>query len=264
MNDPISINVANHIADIRFNRPDKLNALNRDVMDALIDAAARVKSQTGIRCVLLSGEGRGFCAGLDRAGFQDMDGGSFTDIRKRTHGIANFFQQVVWGWRDCPVPVIAALQGVALGGGFQIALGADIRIAHPDTKMSIMEMKWGLIPDMAGTALMCHLASEDIVRELTYTARIFSGEEAGRYGFVSHISDDPYACAMELATEIASKNPDAIRAAKALLNKVADDRAAELLLNESVLQSDILMQPNQIEAVQATLEKRPAKFRNGR
>ena len=264
MNDPISINVANHIADIRFNRPDKLNALNRDVMDALIDAAVRVKSQTGIRCVLLSGEGRGFCAGLDRAGFQDMDGGSFTDIRKRTHGIANFFQQVVWGWRDCPVPVIAALQGVALGGGFQIALGADIRIAHPDTKMSIMEMKWGLIPDMAGTALMCHLASEDIVRELTYTARIFSGEEAGRYGFVSHISDDPYACAMELATEIASKNPDAIRAAKALLNKVADDRAAELLLNESVLQSDILMQPNQIEAVQATLEKRPAKFRNSR
>ena len=264
MNDPISINVANHIADIRFNRPDKLNALNRDVMDALIDAAARVKSQTGIRCVLLSGEGRGFCVGLDRAGFQDMDGGSFTDIRKRTHGIANFFQQVVWGWRDCPVPVIAALQGVALGGGFQIALGADIRIAHPDTKMSIMEMKWGLIPDMAGTALMCHLASEDIVRELTYTARIFSGEEAGRYGFVSHISDDPYACAMELATEIASKNPDAIRAAKALLNKVADDRAAELLLNESVLQSDILMQPNQIEAVQAMLEKRPAKFRNGR
>jgi len=260
-NESISIKVENYVADIRLNRPEKLNSLSENLIEDLIEASSWVKRQSNIRCVVLSGQGRGFCAGMDMASFQSMASGEFSDLMERTHGITNIFQQVVWGWRECKVPVIAAVQGVALGGGFQIMLGADIRIAHPETKMSIMEMKWGLVPDMAGTALMCHLASEDIIRELTYTGRVFSGEEAKSLGLVTHLSGDPLAQAMSLAEDIASKSPDAIRAAKQLFNRAADHRAKENLQSESDLQTEILMKPNQLEAVKATLEKREPSFK---
>jgi len=262
MFDNIIVETSGHIANIRLNRPEKLNALNHALMQDLADAGKWVNANPDIRCVVLSGEGRSFSAGLDMDGFKDISQGNFTDLIPRTHGITNLFQQAAWAWRECRVPVIVAIQGAALGGGFQIALGADIRIVHPKTKMAILEMKWGLIPDMAGMALMCHLASEDIVRELTYTARIFDGEAAQSYGFVTHLSETPFEDAMELASEIASKNPEAVIAAKTLFNEVADDRAEEILMRESELQKEVLMTPNQIEAIMSTLQKRPAKFTN--
>jgi enoyl-CoA hydratase/carnithine racemase len=182
-------------------------------------------------------------------------------LATRTHGIANRPQYAAWLWRELPVPVIVALHGVAFGGGFQVALGGDIRYAAPGTRMSVMEIKWGLVPDMAGTQLMRHLARDDVVRELTYTGRIFEAEEAQGLGFVTRVCDDPLAAALETARAIAQRSPDAIRADKRLLNDCLYlEREAGLRL-ESELQDEIIGTPNQIETVMAELEKRPAVYR---
>jgi enoyl-CoA hydratase/carnithine racemase len=187
-------------------------------------------------------------------------GAAGADLQVRTHGIANAAQQVAMVWREVPVPVIAAVHGVAFGGGLQVALGADIRIVAPDTRLSVMEIKWGLVPDMAGMVLMRELARDDVVRELTYTGRIFSGEEALRIGFATRLSADPLAEALQMAHDIAQKSPDAIRAGKRLLNGSASMSAAELLLAESVEQKALIGSANQAEAVMANMERRAARF----
>jgi enoyl-CoA hydratase/carnithine racemase len=217
--------------------------------------------------VVLSGEGKAFCAGLDMSRFAGMSanggngipGGEFRDLTQRTHGQANAAQQAVWGFRQLPVPVIAAIHGVAFGGGFQLALGADIRLLTPDARMSIMEIKWGLVPDMAGTPILASLVRDDILRELTYTGRIFSAEEALSYGLATQIVEDPRAAALEMAREIAAKSPDAIRAAKRMLNKLSIDPGPALLA-ESVEQQKLIGSANQTEAVRANMEKRAPRF----
>ena len=158
------------------------------------------------------------------------------------------------------MPVIAAVHGVAFGGGFQLALGADMRFVAPDTRMAVLEIKWGLVPDMAGTQLMRHLVREDVVRELTYTGRIFSGEEALAMGFATRVCADPRAEALAVAREIAGKNPHAIRASKRLLNAAVAQTAAEGLIDESVEQVALIGSPNQVEAVMANMEKRAPAF----
>src|SRR6202035_467030 len=157
----------------------KMNALDAAMFDALVATSERLAREKGVRAVVLSGEGRSFCAGLDMGRFAAMKekggngvAGAERDLTTRTHGLANFPQQAVWGWRQLPVPVIAAIQGVAFGGRFQLALGADMRLLSPDARMSIMEIKWGLVPDMAGTPILASLVRDDILRELTYTGRI--------------------------------------------------------------------------------------------
>jgi len=233
-----------------------------------VAAGERLKTEPGLRVVVLSGEGRAFCAGLDKSNFERMGSAApNTDkdrelgrLGQRTHGIANKMQYVAWVWREVPVPVIAALHGFAFGGGFQIALGADIRIATPDTKLSVMEMKWGLVPDMSGIALMRTLARDDVIRELTYTARIFSAQEGVGLGFVTKLSADPLADALALAGEIAGRNPDAVRAAKRLMNACADGTNAQLLQAESDEQDRIIGGANQIEAVLSQLQQRPARY----
>src|ERR1700737_3127669 len=158
MEERVSISISEGVADVRLVRADKMNALDAAMFDALVAASDRLAQEKGVRAVVLSGEGRSFCAGLDMGRFAAMKeqggtgvaGGEARDLTTRTHGLANFPQQAVWGWRQLPVPVIAAIQGVAFGGGFQLALGADIRFLAPDARMSIMEIKWGLVPDMAG------------------------------------------------------------------------------------------------------------------
>lgn len=272
MKDRISIDVNDGVADVRLIRSDKMNALDDAMFAALIEAGQAVAADTSIRSVVLSGEGRAFCAGLDMGNFGKMaeagneekpsDADVTRGLAPRTHGIANRAQYAVWTWRECPVPVIAAVHGVAFGGGFQLMLGSDIRIAHPETRMSVMEIKWGLVPDMAGTAIMRNLAREDVVRELTYTGRQFSGAEGLEMGFVTRLADDPHAEAMALATEIAGKNPDAIVAAKQIFNNATDQSDAELLMQESVLQDDIIRTPNQVEAVMSTMEKRAGNYSN--
>lgn len=252
----VTIAIDDGIADVRLARPDKLNALDTAMFAALIDAIARLDATPGLRAVVLSGEGRGFCAGLDMASMASV--GQGIDPAARDHGIANDFQQVAWGWRTLPVPVIAAVHGVALGGGLQIASGADVRIAAPDTRLSVMEVKWGIVPDMAGFALWRGTVRDDVLREAVFTAREFGAEEGQRLGFVTRAAVDYHAEAMALASAIAGRSPDAVRAAKRLANLEGD--AAAVLLAESREQVSLLRTPNQIEAVAANLQKRAPRF----
>jgi enoyl-CoA hydratase/carnithine racemase len=260
MNDRIAIKIADGVADVRLTRADKMNALDPAMFEALIAACDRLGKERGLRAVVLSGEGRAFCAGLDMNSFAAMKQGGLGNIEARTHGISNAAQYAVLGWRELGVPVIAAVHGVAFGGGFQLALAADIRYVAEDTRMSIMEIKWGLVPDMAGTILMRHLAREDIVRELTYTGRIFSAKEALAYGFATRLCSDPRAEALALARDIAEKSPHAVRAAKRLLNCADAEGESACLLAESREQGQLIGSPNQIEAVTANLAKRAPRF----
>lgn len=258
MSDRILISLDAGVAHVRLNRADKLNALDSAMFEAIAAAIARLQADATLRAVVLSGEGRAFCAGLD---MQSMaGGGSGADLLARSHGDANLFQQVAWGWRTLPVPVITAVHGIAFGGGLQIASGADIRIAHPDTRLSIMETKWGLVPDMAGVALWRTLVRDDVLRELTYTHREFKGAEAVQWGFVTRLADDPLAEALSLARVIASKSPHAVRGSKRLYNLAADGDSAAILRAESVEQKALIRSPNQVEAVLANVQKRAPKF----
>ena len=267
MDQRVSVTIADGVADVRLVRADKMNALDAAMFEALVATSDRLSREKGLRAVVLSGNGRSFCAGLDMGRFAAMKegggngivGGEKRDLTARTHGLANFPQQAVWGWRQLPVPVIAAIQGVAFGGGFQLALGADMRFLAPDARMSIMEIKWGLIPDMAGTPILAGLVRDDILRELTYTGRIFSAQEALSYGLATRICDDPRAAAFEVAREIAGKSPDAIRAAKRLLNNLGADPGPALLA-ESVEQMKLMGGANQLEAVRANIDKRAPRF----
>src|SRR5277367_3881642 len=189
---------------------------------------------------------------------------ALSDLVTRTHGIANAPQQAALACRDIPVPVIAAIHGVALGGGFQIALGADIRYVAPDARLSIMEIKWGLVPDMAGVALMRELARSDVIRELSLTGRVFSGAEALTYGFATSLHADPLAAARATAKEIAARSPDAVRALKRLLNMASDADTAAILLAESKEQAALIGSPNQVEAVRAGVEGRAGRFADQR
>ena len=258
MQDRVTIAVVDGIADVRLSRPDKLNALDPAMFARVAGAIEQLAAMREVRCVVLSGEGRGFCAGLDMASM--ASGGSGLDLASRSHGPANLAQHVAWGWRTLPMPVIAAVHGIALGGGFQIMSGADIRLVHPATRLSIRELHWGIVPDMAGVALWRGLARDDVLRELTYTAREFDGAEALAHGFATRLAEDPLAEAMALARQIAGRNPHAVRAAKRLFTTAADADATAILLAESDEQRGLLRSPNQAEQVRAHREGRAASF----
>ena len=259
----VTVEINDGVAEVTLNRPDKLNALDRAMFGAIIAAGERLTRTAGLRAVVLVGAGKGFCAGLDKETFAALaaDGApALGDLTKRTHGIANAFQQAAYVWRTLSVPVIAAIHGVALGGGFQIALGADIRYVAPDARLAILEIKWGIVPDMGGIALMRELARSDVIRELAMTGRIFSGAEALAYGFATSLHADPLAAARSTAKEIAARNPDAVRSVKRLLNFASDAGSAAILLAESKEQAALIGSPNQIEAVRAGMEGRPGRF----
>ena len=258
MNDRVSITIANHIADVRLNRPDKMNALDSAMFEGIVAAGERLMDEKGVRAVVLSGEGRAFCAGLDMASM--ASGGSGMDIRGRTHGTSNIVQKVAMIWRELPMPVIAAVHGICFGGGLQIASGADIRIVSPETRLAIMEMKWGLVPDMGGYALWRRNVREDVLRRLTYTNAEFNGREAAEWGFATEVRDAPLARAMEIAATIADRNPEAMREAKGLFNATVDMDEADVLMAESEAQLRVIRRPNQIEAVRSQMEKRAAAF----
>jgi enoyl-CoA hydratase/carnithine racemase len=255
---------ARGVAEVAMVRADKMNALDNEMFRALIAAIAQVRADTRVRAVVLHGEGRAFCAGLDKSSLQGIassDGAAgIGDLVPRTHGLANFWQQVAWGWRELSVPVIAAVQGVAFGGGLQIALGADVRCVHPEAKLSVMEIRWGLVPDMAGCVLLTQLVRTDVARELTFTGRIVSGAEAQALGLATRVSDDPLADARAMARQIAASSPDAIRAAKRLMNTASPVDAARVLVAEAFEQQRLIGSANQREAVQAGMENRAAVF----
>jgi len=266
MEERVKLTVQDHIAHVSLSRPNKMNALDDEMLTAIIKVGENLHANKSVRVVVLSGEGKAFCAGLDLASFspdpnkQDLS----TRLEERSHGIANIWQKAVWVWRELAVPVIAATHGVVYGGGLQIMLGADIKYVHPDTQLSIMEMKWGIIPDMAGPTLMRLTVRDDIIRELTYTHRIFSGTEAVQYGFATHVSEEPLKDAMVLAKEIASKNPTAIVKSKKLLNTVPYLNPTDALMMESISQKEVMDNKNQLEAVFSSLQKREANFEDYR
>jgi enoyl-CoA hydratase/carnithine racemase len=270
MNDRISLDIQDGVADVRLVRTDKINALDTAMFAALIETGERLKSEPGLRAVVLSGEGRAFCAGLDMGSFQQMasgerqgaSGGTAGALltEERTPGGANRAQHACLVWREIPVPVIGAIHGVAFGGGFQLALGCDLRFVAPDARLSVMEIKWGLVPDMAGMVLMRGLVRDDVARELTWTGRIVSGEEAVAVGLATRVCADPRTEALALAREIAARNPHAIRAGKRLLNLMASGDQHAILRAESQEQAALIGSSNQVEAVMANLQKRAPAF----
>lgn len=262
--DRVTIDLAdNGVAQVRFNRPDKMNALDPAQFEAIIAAGEELRTMKGLRAVVLAGEGRAFCAGLDLSNFTAAPDDERKPLTERTHGNANLFQEVAMTWRKCPVPVIAAVHGVCFGGGLQIASGADIRVVHPATRMAIMEMKWGLVPDMGGYHLWRGLVRDDHLRELVYTNREFSGQEALSLGLATHVTEDPLGKANEIANEIANRNPEAIRGAKRLSEAMLEQSGDDILMAESVEQAAVIRTPNQIEAVMAGMQKRAANFTDG-
>lgn len=256
------------IADVRMTRADKMNAVDPRMFEALVETARDLADDRTVRVVVISGEGRGFCSGLDMASMQALAGSRDANAERPARPLfersaaspANHAQQAAWLWHAMPAPVIAAVHGVAYGAGFQIALGADIRFVAPDARLSIRESYWGLIPDMAGSQLLRGLVRPDVAKELTYTARIISGEEAHRLGIATHVTNTPYESAMELAREIANVSPDAVRAAKRLLNEAPLVSTAQGLQREEELQRQLAGSKNQMEAVRASFEKRPPRF----
>jgi enoyl-CoA hydratase/carnithine racemase len=275
MSDRVTISIEAGVADVRLNRPDKLNALDVAMFRGLVDAGEALKADPTVRAVVLSGEGRGFCAGLDLTSFQAMadsprpsggdgDGGggevSGGSIMATDGRDTHLGQQACWVWQELEVPVIAAVHGPALGGGLQIALGADLRIVAPDVKLSVLEVRWGLIPDMTGTLLLPQLVGLDVAKELTFTGRMVDGEEAVRIGLATRVSETPRDDALALAAELATKSPDALAHGKRLLNLSGTRPWTEQLADERRTMASLIGSPNQVEAVTAHFEQRPPRF----
>jgi enoyl-CoA hydratase/carnithine racemase len=278
IDDRVTISVIDGIADVKMNRADKRNALDNAMFTSLSAAGEYLKTMDDLRVVVLSGDGASFCAGLDFSSFaqmaeaapkanaadkkpvekSDMNAGAMVDGR-----ITHMAQQVCWVWQEVPVPVIAAVHGHALGGGIQIALGCDIRIVHPETQLSVREVHWGLIPDMTGTLMLSRLVRPDIVKNLVFTARMFSGREAHEMGIATQLSQDVHADAMTMAREIAGRSPDAVRGAKKLINLLANSGAAEQFAAERATIGQLIGSANQAEAVMSHFEKRPPNFVSG-
>ena len=264
--DRVTILIEDGIADVRMNRADKRNALDNAMFTSLAAAGEYLKTLPELRAVVLSGDGASFCAGLDFGSFQAMaqgssgQGGSVNAGAMSDGRITHLAQQVCLVWQEVPVPVIVAVHGHALGGGMQIALGADIRIVHPDTQLSVREVHWGLIPDMTGTLMLSRLVRHDIVKDLVFSARVFSGSEGFELGVVTRLSKTPQADAMDLAQEIAGRSPDAVRGAKKLINLMANDGAAQQFAAEREVIGKLIGGVNQVEAVTSHFEKLPPKF----
>src|SRR3954468_20398903 len=259
MSERVRIEVADHVATVTLTRPDKHNALDGAMFTGIIAAAEQVGATPGVRAVVLHGAGKSFCSGLDVASLATGPI-SLDDILEREDGRrANMAQRPCTDWIDLPMPVIAAIQGNCFGGGLQIALGADIRFAAPDARLSVMESKWGLVPDMGITSTLPRLVPIDVAKELTYTARTLSGEEAAQLGLVTHVAGDPLAAATALAREIAGRSPDAVRAAKKLYDETWNAPVEEGLLLETELQTKLIGSPKQMAAVPSGMTKQPAE-----
>ncbi len=261
--DRVTVTFVDHVAHVRLTRADKMNAVDEAMIGAIIAAGEAVAASDARACVI-SGEGRAFCAGIDIAGLGAMAGQDPTAmLEPRTHGdgTTNQWQEVAMIWTRVPVPVIAALHGPVYGAGCQLALGADIRIAGPDLQMAVMEMKWGIVPDMGGMVLLPRIVRSDVLRRLTYTADPVGADQALAWGLVTELAEDPLAAAMDLAGRIALKSPSGIRTAKRLI-ALAESGAAEadVLMAESREQAKLIGKPDQMEVIAAQMQKRPPKF----
>ncbi|MCP4436083.1 MAG: crotonase/enoyl-CoA hydratase family protein [Actinomycetia bacterium] len=266
--DRVSLTVADGIADVVLDRPAKLNALDGDMIEGIIAAQGAIAADPGIRAVVLRGAGRGFCAGLDTEVLAEIGAGSLSGGSDSVQAAAEDLspggaarpQLIGWGWYELPQPVIAALHGPVMGAGMHIALGADIRFAAPDARFAFVETEWGLVPDLSPVQSLRRLVRLDVAQDIVLTSRRINGEEAASLGLVTRSAEDPVAEAMATAEVIASKSPDAMRAAKALLNESGLVSAADGLALELKVSMDLMATPNQIEAVLSRLEGRAAEY----
>ena len=253
--------IDDHVAEVVLNRPDKHNAVDMAMFDELGELGASLAADRSVRAVVLRGAGENFCAGIDLDIFSNsevpIDAASLAPLDGTP---ANRFQRAAYVWRELPVPVICAIKGVAFGAGLQVALGADLRYATPDAKLSIMEVRWGLIPDLAITVTAKNLIPEDRLRELAYTGRVISGRDAFELGLVTAVHDEPLVAARDTARHIAAKSPDAIRAMKRMFNECRDLDQTRSLALEAALQAGVLKAPNQQEAVAANMAGREPDF----
>jgi enoyl-CoA hydratase/carnithine racemase len=259
--DRVAVAVVDHVATVTLQRPDKHNALDRAMFEGIAAAAEEVAGTPGVRAVVLHGDGPSFCSGLDIASILADGPTGFEFLNERTGPrSANLAQRVATDWLDLPMPVIAAVHGNCFGGGMQIALGADIRIAAPDASLSVMESRWGLVPDMGITQSLTRLVPIDVAKELTFTARRLTGEDAAEIGLDTHVADDPLAAARTIDAENAGRSPHAVRAAKQLYESTWPAPAANALELETELQIGLMGSPNQIEAVRSGMAKEPGNF----
>jgi enoyl-CoA hydratase/carnithine racemase len=260
----VTVTIADGVADVRLNRAAKRNALDPAMFAALVDAGERLRADRSVRAVVLSGEGPDFCAGLDFGSFRAMAEGqrlSASVTLPPGSGPARATgQRAAFIWAELPVPVIAAVRGNALGGGLQLALGADIRLVTPDATLSVLEIQWGLIPDMTGSQLLPELVGRDVAKELTLTGRRVRGTEAVAIGLATRVEADPLTAALAMAREIAQRNPHAVRAAKRLLDLAGRvDLATGFAAEQEEIEA-LIGSPNQVEAVTAGFEKRSPRF----
>ena len=259
--DRVTLAIEGHIATVSLNRPDKYNGLDLEMMRGLVACAKTIKKNRDVRVVILRGEGKAFCAGLDFATVTKTPLKMLLAFTKFGVKKTNLFQQACWAWRELPVPVIAVLHGYCYGGGLQLALAADFRIATPDCELSVMESKWGLIPDMTGTVTLRELVPMDVAKELAMTGRRFDAVEAKALHLVTQVAEQPEQAARALADAILTRSPDAVSATKALFHSTrhaAEDQAFD---RESSLQFKLLRGRNQGEAMAANLKKREPRFR---
>ena len=257
----VKVEIRDEIAYVALARADKYNGLDLDMLEALVEAARSIGKDRSIRAVILSGEGKVFCAGLDFGKVMKQPARVVKAFAKFGIKHTNLFQEACWAWRKLPIPVIAVTHGRCYGGGLQIALAADFRFSTPDCLFSIMEIKWGLVPDMTGTVSLRELLPMDIAKELAMTGREFDGTEAKALNLVTAVSADPLAEAEALAAQIKSRSPDGIAATKALFEKTWTASEGEAFSIESKTQFRLLRGKNQREAMKANLEKRSPNFK---
>ena len=260
MEDRVRVEIANGVADVRLNRPEKLNAIDKAMFTALNETGAALGAEASLRAVVISGEGRGFCGGLDIESLMGDLESAKELLARSDESPANFVQQAAWVWRELPVPVIAAIHGAAYGAGLQVAMGADIRIVAPDARLSLREIQWGLVPDIAISQTFRNLVAIDVAKELTFTGREVSGTEAHSLNLATYVDEDPHARAMDLALQIAAQSPEAVRAAKRLWNEALNSPVEDALKLESELQAALITGTNHSEAVMANLAKEAPRF----
>jgi enoyl-CoA hydratase/carnithine racemase len=259
----VTVSIRDHVAEVTLNRADKHNALDLAMFEALAAAGDELAADASVRAVVLGGAGDNFCAGIDTSLFAAGSGAIDPGLLEpRPPSPANLFQRAAYVWREVPVPVICAIRGVAYGGGLQVALGADLRFARPDAKLSIMEIRWGLIPDMAITTTLARCMRADRLKELAFTGRVVDGAEAERLGLVTAVHEDPLAAARSAAESIAGLSPDAIRGIKRLFDEAWSLPDADALRLEAGLQLRLLGGGNQREAVAAAMGRREPQFRD--
>jgi enoyl-CoA hydratase/carnithine racemase len=261
MGSTVAVDIDAHIANVTLNRPEKMNAVSMEMFAELGEVGSHIASDPSVRVVVLSGAGDCFCAGIDTTIFaQDGLGIDASAMAPVAPSPANVFQRAAYVWREVPVPVLCAIQGVAYGAGLQIALGADIRYAAPDARFSIMEAKYGLIPDMAIAVTARSVTPLDRIKELAFTARIVDAAAALDMGLITAVHDEPLAAARKTAREIAARSPSAVRSIKQLFDEGWHATDPEALALEARLQSALLGADHQREAVLASIEKRTPNF----